>query len=220
MERATWLQEKRRISEVRYDTLHASIYDERWGHINPSHRAFLTRLLALCPEHSTILDAACGTGKYWPQILANGNTVVGIDQSQQMLVQASNKFPQVRVEKLGLQEIAFDAEFDGIMCMDAMEFVSPEDWPVVLSNFHRALKSHGHLYFTVEIISPGAREHSYRESLKQSLPVVEGEYAHEGYYHYYPTLEQVRAWISQSSFTLLAEDEGDEYQHFLVQQTS
>lgn len=219
MERSTWLQEKRRISEVRYDTLHASTYNEKWGYINQSHRAFLARLLALCPQHGTLLDAACGTGKYWPLILEGGYTVMGVDQSQQMLAQATGKFPQVRVEKLGLQEISFDAAFDGIMCMDAMEFVSPEDWPLVLTNFHRALKSNGHLYFTVELISTEAREHSHHESLKQGLPVVEGEYAHEGYYHYYPTLEQVRIWISQASFTLLDEGEGDDYQHFLVQRT-
>ncbi len=35
MERSTWLKEKRRTAEARYDTLHASTYDEHWGHINP-----------------------------------------------------------------------------------------------------------------------------------------------------------------------------------------
>jgi len=81
MNRASWLREKRRLSEFRYDTLHASSYDQNWGHINVSHRSFLQHFLAHCPPNCTILDAACGTGKYWPLILESGRAIVGIDQS-------------------------------------------------------------------------------------------------------------------------------------------
>ena len=41
--------------------------------------------------------------------------------------------------------------FDGVICMDTVEHVFPEDWPLVLSNFHRALTPQGYLFFTVEI---------------------------------------------------------------------
>lgn len=217
MERSLWLKEKRRVSEVRYDTLHAGSYDQNWGHINASHRSFLHHFLALCPPGCTILDAACGTGKYWSLILDSGRSVVGIDQSQQMLLRASDKFPDVRTEKMGLQEIDSIAAFGGIICMDAMEFVAPEDWPLVLNNFHRALKRNGYLYFTVELIKSEELDHAYSEGQKQGLPVVEGEYAHEGYYHYYPALDQVRIWVSQTSFSVIEEGEGDDYHHFLVQ---
>lgn len=74
-------QSKRRVSEVRYDTLHTSSYDQNWGHMNASHRSLLQRFLALCSPGCTILDAACGTGKYWSLILESGRSVVGIDQS-------------------------------------------------------------------------------------------------------------------------------------------
>lgn len=53
MERSIWLQEKRRLSEVRYDPLHAGSYDQNWGHINASHRSFLQRFLPLCPPGCT-----------------------------------------------------------------------------------------------------------------------------------------------------------------------
>ncbi|HEX4206168.1 MAG TPA: class I SAM-dependent methyltransferase [Ktedonobacteraceae bacterium] len=215
MERSTWLTEKRHISEVRYDTLHASSYDQNWSHINVSHRSFLQRLLGLCPPGCTILDVACGTGKYWSLILESGRSVVGVDQSQQMLLQARAKFPRVRTEKQGLQEIDFTDAFDGVICVDAMEFVSPEDWPFVLNNFHRALKSNGYLYLTVELIDAAERTHAYDEGKKQGLPVVEGEYAHEGYYHYYPELAQVRTWMSQASFSVIEEGDGDGYYHLL-----
>lgn len=150
-------------------------------------------------------------------ILESGRVIVGTDQSQQMLLQAQSKFPNVETKKVSLQEIDFVGEFNGVICMDAMEFVAPEDWPLVLSNFHRALKRNGHLYLTVELIEDDELRHSYIEATKQGLPVVEGEYAHEGYYHYYPQLEQVRTWMSQATFTAVEEGEGDGYQHFLVQ---
>ncbi len=216
MERSTWLKEKRQIVETRYDTLHAGTYDQNWGHIYDTHRLFLQRFLTLCPPGCTILDAACGTGKYWSLILESGRSVAGIDQSQQMVSRAKSKFPDVRTEKMGLQEMDFIEAFDGIICVDAMEFVAPEDWPVILNNFHRALKGNGHLYFTVELIDAQQRAQVYRESLKQGLPVVEGEDALEGSYHYYPALEQVRMWMSQTSFSVIEEGTGDDYHHFLA----
>lgn len=219
MERSTWLKEKRLVSEIRYDTLHARSYDQNWGHINASHRSFLQRFLALGRPGCTILDAACGTGKYWSLILESGRSVVGIDQSQQMLLQARAKFPNVRTEKKGLQEIDFANAFDGITCVDAMEFVAPEDWPLVLNNFYRTLKRSGHLYFTVELIEADERARAYSEGQKQGLPVVEGEYAHEGSYHYYPGLGQVRIWVSQASFSVVEEGEGDGYHHFIARRS-
>ena len=93
-----------------------------------------------CPDHGIILDAACGTGKYWPSILQTGRSVRAVDQSAGMLAQASAKYPDVPTRKLGLQELDYEQAFDGIICMDAMENVFPEDWPLVMANFHRALK--------------------------------------------------------------------------------
>jgi SAM-dependent methyltransferase len=216
MDRSVWLREKRRMTEVRIDTLFARDYDEHWGSIDSKHREMLNRFLNLCPPHGTILDAACGTGKYWSIILASGRSVVGIDQSQRMLLKAQAKHPTVQVEKLGLQEMHFTGAFDGIICVDAMEYVFPEDWPLVLANFHRALKIKEYLYFTVEITSEEDLRSAYLAGKQLGLPLVEGEHAHEGGYHYYPSLEQVRQWTQEAEFDILAEAEEDEYSHFLV----
>jgi SAM-dependent methyltransferase len=218
MDRTSWRAEKRRISEVRMDTLFAPTYDAGWGDVGPTHGAMLSRFLDLCPPACTILDAACGTGKYWPLILASGRAVRGIDQSAGMLEQARRKFPDVPTRKLGLQDLDDVATVEGLICMDAMEFVFPEDWPVVLGNFHRALKPGGHLYFTVELTDKDDTAAAYRAGLAQGLPVVEGEWAHEGGYHYYPPIQQVRRWTHQAHFDLLDEAVDDVYHHFLAHQ--
>jgi hypothetical protein len=53
-------------------------------------------------------------------ILQAGRQVVGVDQSGGMLTEARAKHPEVTVEKVGLQELTFVAEFDAAICVDAM----------------------------------------------------------------------------------------------------
>lgn len=217
MDRITWRQERRLWNEVQMDTIYAQQYDEHWGaYINASHRRMIERLLELCPAGSHILDAACGTGKYWPLLLEHGAVVQGTDQSQQMLQRAHVKFPEVPVTHIGLQELSFSDMFDAVICMDAMEMVFPEDWPVVLRNFAQALHAGGYLYFTVEIESEENLQIAYEAGQRLGLPLVYGEYAHHGGYHYYPADEQVRNWLAETPFTVLDVTEGDEYRHYLI----
>jgi SAM-dependent methyltransferase len=218
MERADWLKARRRLTEERYDSLWAPIYDANWGTvIDPTHRQALTRFLALCPPHALILDAACGTGKYWPMILAAGRTPFGIDQSQGMLGCARHKFPDVHTEKLGLQEMRFREAFDGAICIDAMEFVFPEDWPLVLGNLYAAIRPGGYLHFTVEIALEQDVADAFAAGRQLGLPLVQGEWVEGEGYHYYPAVDQVREWVSRARFHLVEEAVGDDYHHFLVQ---
>lgn len=217
MERAEWLKACRQRNETRMDTLISSIYDENWGgYINETHLHMLNRLLDASPVGGSVLDAACGTGKYWPVLLERGLTIVGIDQSRGMLQQAQGKHPEVTVRHMGMQELDFVDEFDGIICLDAMENVFPEDWPRILANFARALHPYGFLYFTVELESEENLRHAYEEGKKSRLPLAYGEHGHEGYYHYYPSDEQVCNWFTEAGFSLLSTDEGDGYLHYLV----
>ena len=199
------------------DRLFAPTYDEDWGTtIAGTHRRFIERFLRLCPVQARLLDAACGTGKYWPVILASGRTILAIDQSQGMLDRASAKFPGVKTAKIGLQEMRYRDAFDGAICIDAMEYVFPEDWPSVLGNFRRAIKPAGPLYFTVELPDEDELRDAFAEAQKQGMPVVPGEYVLEGAYHYFPPLSQIRKWIDEAGFLLLDEELGDAYRHFLV----
>lgn len=219
MDRPEWLKERRRVAEERYDTIWAPIYDENWGAwIGPTHQECIQKFLDLCPPQATILDAACGTGKYWPLILASGRRVYGIDQSQGMLGRASAKFPDVPVEKIGLQEMKYEETFEGAICMDALENLFPEDWPAALGNLHRALKPGGYLHLTVEIAAEEEVQKAFAAGREEGLPIVYGEWVLEGGYHYYPSIEQVRIWVEQAGFRLVAEAVGDDYHHFLVQQ--
>lgn len=220
MDRMTWLQKMRRDCEEQYDS-EAPLYDEEGGvYSNIAHQQFLQEFVRHLSENSQVLDAPCGTGRYVPYLLENGHSVVGIDQSQCMLMRAKTKFPTVQFEKIGLQELTYQELFDGAICMDAMENVPPEDWPLVLRNFHSALKPHGYFYFTVETLEM-ADEHELQQAFKQAqqagLPIVYGEWPDEIPYHYHPTTQQVRDWTQQAGFEILKDGNGEIwYYHILV----
>ncbi len=227
MDRSEWLKEKRRLNEAQEDTIYAPIYDDHWGTISPTHHQFFQRFLSLCSPQGRILDAPCGTGKYWPLILASGRRVFGIDQSQGMLARAHEKFPEVPCEKIGLQELRFQEAFDGAVCVDALEVVPPEDWPLILGNLYRALKPTGSLYLTVEIAAAQDIEKAFVKGQQAGLPIVYGEWVEEGgyhadwaqngFYHYYPKIKQVKDWLQRAGFHRIDETVGDEYHHFVVQ---
>jgi ubiquinone/menaquinone biosynthesis C-methylase UbiE len=219
VDRQAWLRERRQTAEERHDTIHAFTYDDQYGEIGPTHRRFVTDLLGRCPPGGTVLDAACGTGKYFAMVLDAGRRVVGTDQSTGMLARARARFPGVPLERVGLQELAFDAEFDAVMCIDAMENIPPEDWPRVVANLRRALRPGGHLYLTVEQVDDEELDRELADATARGLPVVRGEESRDGY-HYYPSREQVGYWLEEGMLAVVSEDyspgDGYGYLHLLA----
>ena len=217
MDRNTWIREQRRETEEGYDKIWAPLYSEKWGtYSNNSHLQFIETFLRLLTQPGTILDAACGAGRYMGLLLEAGHTVIGIDQAQGMLDRARMKFPTVQLEKMGLPEMSYVEKFEGAVCMDALEHIPPEDWPIILHNFHQALKRHRYLYFTVELAEESEVEAAFQQAQEMGLPVVHGEWINDGVYHYYPSMSQVREWLQQAGFEGVEEGEGDGYHHFVA----
>jgi cyclopropane fatty-acyl-phospholipid synthase-like methyltransferase len=205
MNRRAWLDAQRASVEERYDRLDSPTCDE--GPITATHRRFVEQVIESCPPGGAILDAPCGTGRYFELVLAAGRTVVGIDQSAGMLALARTRQPEVVLEKVGLQELELHGAFDAAMCIDAMEFVCPEDWPRVLARLHRAVHGNGLIYLTVERIDPAEIASAFAEARAAGLPVVRGESIRRGgVYHYYPTLDRVSRWLAAEGLEIV--DEG------------
>jgi SAM-dependent methyltransferase len=218
--RDDWLRDRRAAVTAQYDA-EAPTYDEDL-YPATSHPAFVERLLATCPPGGIVLDAPCGTGRYFELVRASGRRVVGIDQAAGMLARARSKGVAERVEHVGLQELAFDGEFDGSMTIDALENIPPEEWPLVLANLHRAVRPGGHLYLTVEEVDEAEVDAAFALAQANGWPALRGEVI-EGDtagYHYYPGREQVMGWLEAERLDVVAEgfdqEEGWGYRHFLV----
>jgi len=214
--RRRFLDERREICRHRFDTLHARVYDERWGaYLNPTHDMCVRTLMSRVPSGAHLLDAACGTGKYWPIVLDAGVIVVGVDQSQAMLDVAARKHPDVTTHRAALQDLVASelAGFDAVLCIDALENVGPEDWPRVVAGLRSALTEGGAAYVTVELPDDSDDPEQQDDT---DAPLVAGEVLTGGAYHYYPDTDDAEAMLRAGGFRVDDRTEGDGYAHFLL----
>ncbi len=137
-----------------YETM-AVRYNELIEH--KPHNAYYDRpnTLALLPEsvHGlSILDAACGPGKYAEILLANGAKVTGFDISPTMVQLAKERNPgrgQFFVHDFTQPLEMFDNEsFDVVLCALALHYIP--DWGPTIREFCRVLKPSGHLVISIE----------------------------------------------------------------------
>ncbi len=102
----------------RYARLLSFGQDPRW-------RAFLVSRLAVGPEH-TVLDVATGTGAVAAELVRRtGCSVVGIDQSAEMLAEARRRAPdRVSLVQGDAEQLPFpDASFDGLTVTYLLRYV-------------------------------------------------------------------------------------------------
>ncbi len=242
MERAEWLQQVRQMTEAIYDYVSPEYWVNYGFYENKTHLKHLNQFLAAFPKGVSILSAACGAGRYDGILFDAGLEVLGIDQSSGMLSRAQQRFPGVRYAQMALQQMSFHEQFAGILCMDAMEHISPEDWPDILVRFHDALQPGGLLYFSIEQRDEDEVQASYDRAQAMGLPVVYGELA-DGVqacydrvkglaseavpgqpvtvevYHYYPDRDQVCVWLRQSGLSLVEQGTGSGYFHFIARRS-
>ena len=223
MDRATWLAARRAAVIAAYDA-EAPDYD---AHEYPSdtQREWVGRLMRRLPPGSTVLDAPCGTGKYFSLVVDAGHRVAGVDQSAGMLEQARVRGLAGSLERLSLQDLSYRHQFNAVLTIDAMENVPPEEWPLVLANLHRALRPGGFLYLTVEEADAAELDEAFAALSRGGVPAVWGEVAEGDVagYHYYPGRDQVLAWFAAEGLRVVEEgfqkEDGWGYRHFLLRGT-
>ncbi|MEX1169582.1 MAG: methyltransferase domain-containing protein [Chloroflexota bacterium] len=219
--RQAWLDERRAAVRAAYDA-EARTYDEDADYPTPLQPVFVRRLVGTCPPNGRVLDAPCGTGRYFALVTEAGRRVVGIDQSAGMLVRARARGLAEAIGQVGLQEMTFDRAFDAAMTVDAMENIPPEDWLFVLGNLRRAIRPGGHIYITVEEIDDAEIEAAFVDAHARGWPAVRGEVI-EGDtagYHYYPERARVMGWLEAEYLQVVDEahdrQDGWSYRHLLL----
>ncbi|MDW7694697.1 class I SAM-dependent methyltransferase [Flammeovirgaceae bacterium SG7u.111] len=132
----------------------AESYNDKIDH--KPHNAYYDRpnTLGLIPDvdGKTVLDAACGPGKYAEILLSQGATVTGFDISPQMVKFAKERnkgkgefFVHDLTQPFSSLE---DESFDIVLCALAMHYV--EDWKQTIQEFCRVLKPSGQLIISIE----------------------------------------------------------------------
>ena len=129
MERQKWLAERRAALVAAYDAEAVTYDDQR--HPWDMQREWVARVLGLIPPGGTVLDAPCGTGKYFAMLAAAGHRVAGADQSAGMLARARARGIAFSLQRTSLQDLSYAARFDAVLAIEAMQHIPPEDWPGV-----------------------------------------------------------------------------------------
>jgi len=132
----------------------AEKYNELIDH--KPHNAYYDRpnTLSLISEvkGKSILDAACGPGKYAEIFIEQGAKVTGFDRSPKMieLAQARNKakgtfFIHDLTQPIDRLE---QESFDVVVCALALHYIP--DWNTTIKEFYRVLKPKGQLVISIE----------------------------------------------------------------------
>jgi ubiquinone/menaquinone biosynthesis C-methylase UbiE len=200
----------------RFDHVYAPGYDEGWGAIGATHDRFVGQVVRSVPEGGWILDAACGTGRFFALFIGAERRVRGVDWSAGMLMRARIKHPEVETDACRLQDLPFHQEFDGVLCVDALENLPPEDWPGALAALRRAAKPGTVLYLTVELAeNEESLQAAYEHARARGWPVVRGELAEDDGYHYYPKRDDVHRWLHEAALDVVEQADDDEYWHLV-----
>lgn len=215
--RLAFLQKARAVAVEHFDQT-AQHYDDQFAEVSAVHLQSLEQFLARLGPSPSVLDAACGTGRYFGLLAGRIGRLVGVDQSAMMLARAAEKYPDIETRKVSMQDLRVQSDlmdsFDGVMCIDAMEWILRHDWPAVLEGFNRVLRPLGHAYLTVEI--PGNEE---RRELAQP-PIsgaARGEVRVKHWYNHFPSAEDVSEWLDKAGFLVQLELRSEYYRHLILQ---
>ena len=118
-----------------------------WGEV----MAFL-RLLKHAPPEGSVLDIACGTGRYTGLLLSRGYQVGGMDISSEMLTIAKARIeyhPNLLFLRNGdAENLPFeDRQFDGVTCMRLFHRIPPNSRSQMLREVKRVARKWAILFF-------------------------------------------------------------------------
>ncbi len=146
------------------------------------------RFLPLLPEQARILDAGCGSGRDAGAFAKLGHGVIAFDASPALVALAEDHLGQP-VQRLRLQDITWQDEFDGIWACASLLHVPAAELPDVMQRLCAALKPGGILYASFKYGS-GEREHHGRRFTDLDEPGL------AALLRQVPGLEPVETWTT------------------------
>lgn len=116
-----------------------------------------------------VLDVACGTGVLFPDYIALGADITGIDISSEMVKIAGEKFPEAYVICGDAEIYSFEKHFDAVMIYNAFpHFINPK---ALFENLTKHLKPGGRLTVAHGMSERELQECHSGKANKISLPL-------------------------------------------------
>ncbi len=115
------------------------------GTVSADMSAHYTAFLEKLSEEAHILDVGCGSGRDSLYFKKLGYKITAMDISTQLCKLASEYIGQ-EVLELSFQDMAFEAEFDGIWACASLLHVPSGELPAITGKLKKALKVGGILF--------------------------------------------------------------------------
>jgi len=138
-----------------------------------SEQRYLETLLGGLVVPASIVDVGCGTGRPMAEfVLERGHRITGIDQSEELLAIARDRFPQGTWVPSRIEEYAFETTFDAVICWDSLFHIDRAHHESILTRLYRCLSPGGRLMLTVG----GSENPAFTDTM----------FGHEFYYDSHP----------------------------------
>ena len=148
------------------------------------------KFVALLKPGSRVLDLGCGSGRDSVAFRKLGFEVLAIDGADEFVRHVSSL--QIPAQKMLMEELFFENEFDAIWCCASLVHVNKNNLPDVIRRIKKALKSRGLCFF--------------------SFKMGEGEGFENGRYFHYVNEEQLRTYLINYEILSISKNSSDSNQ--------
>lgn len=151
----------------------ATEWDAARRSFSGSEQRYVETLLDGLPVPASILDVGCGTGRPMAEyVLERGHRITGIDQSEDVLAIARERFPQATWVHSRIEDYQCDGACDAVICWDSIFHIDRAHHERILTGLFRSLRPGGRIMLTV-----GGSEHpAFTDTM----------FGHEFYYDSHP----------------------------------
>jgi SAM-dependent methyltransferase len=101
------------------------LYDNKHAFVAELGKGVLEWLAPVSGE--TILDIGCGTGTLTAEIAAAGSRVTGLDQSEEMILSARERFPEIEWVRASATDFSLGRSFDAVFSNAALHWIKPPE---------------------------------------------------------------------------------------------
>lgn len=116
-----------------------TLYNEKHDFVYKYGEELVTLLAP--KQGELILDLGCGTGELTKTIADTSATVVGIDNSLEMIERARNKYQDISFQHMDATALDLDVAFDAVFSSSVLHWITKPE--VVMQNLNRHLRVGG-----------------------------------------------------------------------------
>lgn len=182
-----------KIDKITKDNWNANLYDTKHSFVSKYGNNLLELLDPKAGEK--ILDLGCGTGDLAKKIADYQVEVIGIDKSQNMIMQALVKFPEIEFIVGDATDLPYHNSFDAVFSNATLHWVkAPKQ---ALSSIYSSLKNGGR--FIAEFGGKGNVQTITDEIIKQ-IKELGYDYQKEDFPWYYPSIGEYSTLMEELGF--------------------